>query len=195
MQTPAAAKLTGRVEFELLRVDKAPRVGGQHMVQLLIEVKDGDISAASTQESLVAQTVVQLLAAATQNDEDTWAALTNFHFWRFFQACKQSDGTWEVRGSAARQLVDTEFMAGPQTQSCLSLLFASIFPDEQMPEAHDLDAALQKVDDQLQQRSVVAANYFRVLKRAQRAEAERQRAEAAEQRVKDLEAQLATFKQ
>ena len=74
---------TGRVGF--VRVDKVPRKGGQHMVQLLIEVRDGDVTAVSTQESLVAQTVVQLLAAATQNDEDTWAALINFHFWRFFQ--------------------------------------------------------------------------------------------------------------
>ena len=76
-------------------------------------------------------------------------------------------------------------------------------------QAHDLDVALPKVDDQLQQRSVVAATYVRMLKRAQEAEAaelcvkdleaSNKDLEATKKDLeatkKDLEAQLATLKQ
>ncbi len=55
------------------------------MVQLLINVRDEDLAMTCTSTRTQKSLVVQLLAAATHNQEETWAALTNFHQWRFFQ--------------------------------------------------------------------------------------------------------------
>ncbi|KAK9824380.1 hypothetical protein WJX72_009867 [[Myrmecia] bisecta] len=95
------------------------------------------------QREIEVQRVAELLTAVAVNDSETWAALTDFCHWRFFKATPQGKGQWIVHGSVEYTLLDGNFAASlsvrASTIDCVSMLYASLLPDEPAIQAAETD--------------------------------------------------------